>query len=902
MAISLLAITLSSFVCSIPALADGEFGELLTFEDFQPTQATGSGAVFCVLGLDLSRNNLSAIILSRDGHTIAKTPLPFPQDTIGNLQIREHSTKVAPLGDGFLLVTKTGTILTARRLNAEGELVDPDGTILDWGISGDIDMDFEMASDGTEIRIVATVIRWNARTDAISPGNGDLQYYTATVDKVGNVAALPQDPIFERIGINLPELRHLLVSVKTFEDQFYVVVANPGFVFTEKSLLLSGTDLIDNGSSDYLFTTSAVSNSEGILNVEIKITRSGAPPFNIIGRELITQFAGPNGILRDPNPLSDGTNFAAVSSDGESFLVAAFSIDDDNISATRFDSRGEQVDTQLLFDTESTTNIETAGIEGKHLVIWGVSKINFGRLSVRSYARLSVDRPPEISEQPSDVSLTNNNVATFSVRSGGSLSLSYQWFHEGSPIPNATSRKLEMFLEDPSQLGEYEVEVSNRFGSARSEPATLSLDPDDTGLLAYRFMPRYYWPGRTIKVTLHVEPPEGALVYAVEDNVPEEEGTVLEPIAFWEDGTPIAFDETEGMVSWLVTNVSNGGVWDSTNKKVKFGPFFDSQTRNLTYELVPPFRTNGTRTISGELSVDGNLVEIGSQGPNFDEATMELFPLHPADVFPAVDGRLEIFELAAYVWAWKEGLGWPVTPDPIPIDYLARAAFLWKSGEYYKLDPESANAIPESWIPDKERIISATSNGGEPTMGKAQRRFVGEIVRGGKVAAQIEVTPDPSVSIFLAEEQVPPGWVVDSISDEGVFDSINQKIKWGPFLDNSPRTLNYMVTLPKEGGLTKAFQGSIAFDGTPAAIEGIFELFPTVAVNLQMSGMNSQNGFQFNLVAAIGTMLKVQSSDDLKIWKTVGDISIQSQSIDFSIPSPQEGQRTFYRLTLSLPE
>ena len=62
----------------------------------------------------------------------------------------------------------------------------------------------------------------------------------------------------------------------------------------------------------------------------------------------------------------------------------------------------------------------------------------------------------------------------------------------------------------------------------------------------------------------------------------------------------------------MVSNINEDGQWDSVNKKVKWGPFFDSNIRTLTYQATPPAkRESGTKTFSGTASFDGTNVTVG---------------------------------------------------------------------------------------------------------------------------------------------------------------------------------------------------------------------------------------------------------------------------------------------------
>ncbi len=103
------------------------------------------------------------------------------------------------------------------------------------------------------------------------------------------------------------------------------------------------------------------------------------------------------------------------------------------------------------------------------------------------------------------------------------------------------------------------------------------------GAVVSSFSAANYVPGVGVTVTIAVTPDAGTQVYAVEDTVP---------------------------LGWAVTNVNNSGAFDSTNRKVKWGPFFDNAARSLTYVVTPPTGETGAKTFVGSASFDGVSVSV----------------------------------------------------------------------------------------------------------------------------------------------------------------------------------------------------------------------------------------------------------------------------------------------------
>ena len=176
-------------------------------------------------------------------------------------------------------------------------------------------------------------------------------------------------------------------------------------------------------------------------------------------------------------------------------------------------------------------------------------------------------------------------------------------------------------------------------------------------------LPTGYAPGGRFTVTLKASPSSGVSVYAVEDLPP---------------------------ANWSVGKVSDEGKLDSNTGKVKFGPFFDSSARNLTYEVTPPARETAEKTFAGSASADGVSTAIGG------DRKIDVIKFHPADNNPG-DSRISINEATAYGASWRKGASWPSGPNPIPIDYVTRAGTLWKNGEAYTIDAK-VSGPPLWWV------------------------------------------------------------------------------------------------------------------------------------------------------------------------------------------------------------
>ena len=83
--------------------------------------------------------------------------------------------------------------------------------------------------------------------------------------------------------------------------------------------------------------------------------------------------------------------------------------------------------------------------------------------------------PPVIIAQPTNLTVTVNNPATFSVSADGSSPLFYQWSFNGTNILGATNTTLTLNNVAPAQAGNYSVLVSNSVGVVASSNAVLTV-------------------------------------------------------------------------------------------------------------------------------------------------------------------------------------------------------------------------------------------------------------------------------------------------------------------------------------------------------------------------------------------------------------------------------------------
>lgn len=82
---------------------------------------------------------------------------------------------------------------------------------------------------------------------------------------------------------------------------------------------------------------------------------------------------------------------------------------------------------------------------------------------------------PQIVTEPADLTVAAGDTALFTVLAQGTVPLTYQWFHQGSPIPGATTAQLILARVDTNATGPYQVRVENPWGTTWSRAALLTV-------------------------------------------------------------------------------------------------------------------------------------------------------------------------------------------------------------------------------------------------------------------------------------------------------------------------------------------------------------------------------------------------------------------------------------------
>lgn len=280
---------------------------------------------------------------------------------------------------------------------------------------------------------------------------------------------------------------------------------------------------------------------------------------------------------------------------------------------------------------------------------------------------------------------------------------------------------------------------------------------------------------------------------------------------------------------WTVdaNTIDNGGVLGPTSVNWFL---FGSRPVTLRYRVTPPGDATDCGVFDGTMSCDG------SPQPINGVTSICRCSMHPADTnfnWRFAGGGEGVAEITSYAHFWQIGEPWPEGPNPIPIDYVTRAGFLWQVGCNGGYHYDETTACPLCWKPD---VCAAGPTGGAVllsdqtpvaldlgllTGGTVTRSIQPSFYKpGASVHVSITVAPDPGSSVYATEEGPPAGWTVSNINPSGVWDNGSKTIKWPLYFDGAPRVFEYDATPPAGASGRQTFAGYTSFNGAPAVVTG----------------------------------------------------------------------------------
>jgi uncharacterized delta-60 repeat protein len=267
---------------------------------------------------------------------------------------------------------------------------------------------------------------------------------------------------------------------------------------------------------------------------------------------------------------------------------------------------------------------------------------------------------------------------------------------------------------------------------------------------------------------------------------------------------------------------------------------------------------------------------------------------HPADL-TSPTWTMSIHEVTAYGAAWRRGQTWPVSPNPIPIDYVTRAAYLWRNGECYELESNSVTA-PLWWM---TCAFNEAEGQGEReqlralALPNAEGHVPPAYIPGEPVLVTIAVSPAPTSAACAVEDAFPAGWSVSAVSDGGELDGVNGRVKWGPFFDANPRLLTYQATPPPTAEGLTAFGGTASFDGASTVIAGSRQL--QASARLRVSRGMQPGQMIVSLAGGSNARYLIETSLDLTAWETLISVTASEGRISIPVTVSSSERARFFR-------
>jgi len=106
----------------------------------------------------------------------------------------------------------------------------------------------------------------------------------------------------------------------------------------------------------------------------------------------------------------------------------------------------------------------------------------------------------------------------------------------------------------------------------------------------------------------------------------------------------------------------------------------------------------------------------------------------------------------------------------------------------------------------------------DPTVIAAIRSLPDSYCNEVETWTKIQVTPTDKTVCWAIEDAPPSGWTPSKLDHGGAWDSVNKKMKWGPFFESKPKTLHAKLIPVGDGPVS--FSGVVSEDGKSYPIQG----------------------------------------------------------------------------------
>ena len=259
--------------------------------------------------------------------------------------------------------------------------------------------------------------------------------------------------------------------------------------------------------------------------------------------------------------------------------------------------------------------------------------------------------------------------------------------------------------------------------------------------------------------------------------------------------TPGAGASCVAVTEWLpaglaATSVTAGGNYIASNNVVLWGPFFGTNALVLSYVAVgqpgtyPARATWSVDGVGGGEAVGTNLVVSSASGGFPTPPPQEPMPT----LTPAVGSNLPVnvsissSDPQAQIYFTTDGS----LPTQSSTPYTTPLAFSVPT-------TLRAVAFRAGYLPSASAVGNYVA-----ALPANSVSLVRSISGNGTVLPSITISATPlgSVNCYAVTETVVPGLTPSGLAANAVWNPTNNTIYWGPFLDNQPRALTYLLSGP----------------------------------------------------------------------------------------------------------
>lgn len=376
------------------------------------------------------------------------------------------------------------------------------------------------ATDGGTYRIVVTNmaspagVAGSATLTVLSPPVITNQPVSKTVDPGGSatfiVSAVGTAPLYYQwyrnntpiSGATSSSYNVVNAQLGVNDGAYYVVITNAyGATTSEVAMLIvrqpvfivqHPTNLTVGVGGTAIFTVVPGGGEPYVFRWYYNLTNliSGATNATLVIPNVQVTNAGAYNVVVS-NPMGSATSQVAILTVGRPPVITSqpqdvVAVEGTNVTFTVTATGDEPISYQWFFNGAplagqispalALQNISVA-LEGSYFV---VLQNQYGTITSR-VARLTIARPPIITQQPTNITVAVGGNATFTVVAEGTQPLYYQWFFNATnQINNATNASYTITQAQMTNAGEYIVVVSNAYGVVTSDVAVLTVFTSDS--------------------------------------------------------------------------------------------------------------------------------------------------------------------------------------------------------------------------------------------------------------------------------------------------------------------------------------------------------------------------------------------------------------------------------------